>query len=250
MSLTNERPILAIHGSASSGAQWRHLIAALDGERIVLAPDLPGYGKNATSTELSAPDRFDWLGDVIQSLGGEFDLVAHSFGGAIAMRLAEQYREHIGHVVLYEPIVPRDGGPSMRALKSLWSTMASSTVEEAIELFCTFWSGEGVWAMMSDGARNRLAASYETILLDFEQAFGGKVCLPTQAFAGPLTILRGDASPTVARHMTEHLAKLYPQADIHVLRGLGHFAPVTAPVRVNDAIRECLSCTANSRRAA
>lgn len=250
MSRTKERPILAIHGSASSGAQWQSLISELDGERIVLAPDLPGYGKNAGSTELSAPERFDWLGEVIHSLGGQFDLVGHSFGGAIALRLAEQHPEHIGQVVLYEPVAPHVGGSATRTLRSLWTDMKSANIEDAMERFCTFWSGEDAWAMMSDRARNRLAEYYEMILLDFEQAFGGEVCLPRQSFAGPLTILRGDASPAVARHMAEQLTTLYPQADMRLLKGLGHFAPVTAPDRINKAIQECLAYADASKKAA
>lgn len=44
--------VLAIHGSASSGAQWQPLIDELDGQRIVLAPDLPGYGPAAEADEV------------------------------------------------------------------------------------------------------------------------------------------------------------------------------------------------------
>ena len=113
------------------------------------------------------------------------------------MRLAEQYPERIGHVAPYEPIAPHNEGPSMHALKSLWSKMKTSTTEKAMQLFCTFWSDKKAWLNMSERARNRLASSHETILLDFEQAFGGKVCLPQQHYKGLLTILRGDASPIV-----------------------------------------------------
>ena len=244
------RPLLAIHGSASSGAQWRHLITELEGERIVLAPDLPGYGKNRASADLSVPERFDWLGEAILSLGGPFDLVGHSFGGAVAMRLAEQHPDHVSTVVVYEPVTPTDDAASMRALRSLWSDMALSTIDQAARLFCAFWSGEDVWENMDQQAKRRLMAAYETILLDFEQAFGGQVCLPQHAYKGPLTILRGDASPAVARHMAEHLAARYPQADIQVLKGRGHLAPVIAPQAVNDVIRAYLSGAARSQEAA
>ena len=249
MAQHKQNPILAIHGSASSGSQWRRLIQEFEGERIVLAPDLPGYGKNTGSPDLAAPERFDWLSDIIKSLGGKFDLVGHSFGGAIAMRLAEQHRDQISNVVLYEPVMPHEGGAGVGALKSLWSKMELASVDEAMDLFCSFWSGNGTWAAMSEPAQARLIEAYETILLDFEQAFGGQVCLPIQAYTGALTILRGDTSPEVARHMSETLAALYPQAEIVQLHGLGHFAPVVEPDRVNAAIRACLGCAKNARNA-
>lgn len=254
MSTITARPILAIHGSASSGAQWQTLINEFDGERIVLAPDLPGYGKNAASPDLAAPERFDWLGEVIQSLGGQFELIGHSFGGAIAIRLANQHPGRISNVVLYEPIVPprKDAGDRspMQDLNALWSRMECVDAETAMEMFCAFWADEGCWRNMSARNQKRLAADYATIMLDFKQVFGGEVCLDDGAYQGPLTILRGDASPPVACHMTETLATLYPQAEVRTLEGLGHLAPATHAEQVNAVFRQCLKRSDEASEAA
>lgn len=249
MSRKKKHPVLAIHGSASSGAQWQSLIKELEGERVVLAPDLPGYGKHTICNDITPSQRFDWLGEVMLSLGDKFNLVGHSFGGAVAMRLAEQYPERVDHVVLFEPVTPHDDVRGIHKLKSLWSRMKVAETDNAMDMFCSFWSADGTWAAMSKRAQTRLIDAYETIMLDFEQAFGGHVCLPTNAYKGPLTILRGDASPDVARYMSEQLAASYPQAKVHLLQGIGHFAPVIAPNRVNTAIRAHLGCNKSARRA-
>jgi len=35
-------PVVALHGSANSGSQWRSLVEYLEGSFQVLTPDLPG----------------------------------------------------------------------------------------------------------------------------------------------------------------------------------------------------------------
>ena len=41
------RPVIALHGSASTGAQWRSLVGYLEGRFRIFTPDLPGYGASA-----------------------------------------------------------------------------------------------------------------------------------------------------------------------------------------------------------
>ena len=39
-------PVIALHGSASTGAQWRSLAGYLEGRFQIFTPDLPGYGQS------------------------------------------------------------------------------------------------------------------------------------------------------------------------------------------------------------
>ncbi len=238
------RPILAIHGSASSGAIWQNLAKDLEGERIVIAPDLPGYGKNASTYERCAAERFDWLGEVIDSLGGPIDIIGHSFGGCVAMRLANQHPERIGQIILYEPIIPAGAegveGTPMEELQKLWTDMRDNDVETAMGHFCDFWSGKGSWHQMSERAQSRLAASYESIILDFQQMFGGELSVASPSYDGSITLLCGDRSPPVVGYMADQLSNAHPQATKRLLNGLSHLAPVSNAHQVNSAIRNCL----------
>lgn len=250
VSICEQRPILALHGSASSGAIWQPLIKSLQGDRIVLAPDLPGYGANADMSELDASERFGWLGEAICTLGGEFDLVGHSFGGAVAMVLANQYPDRVRSVVLYEPIVPPNrqmkDAPEVQDLWSLWTSMLRLEIDEAMALFCDFWSGEGCWDRINDRAKSRLINDYASVMLDFRQVFTGQMDVAEQIYTGPISLLCGDASHPIAVAMSKRLSQQYGQASLELIDALGHLGPVTHPEIVAQHFKTALESTSQT----
>ena len=88
--MTSE-PVVLLHCSGSSGAQWRSLAAQLDARHQVLMPDLIGYGASASwggsgtfcLAEETAPVR-----SILGRLNEPVHLVGHSYGGAVALHLA------------------------------------------------------------------------------------------------------------------------------------------------------------------
>ena len=180
--------VLAIHGSASSGAQRQPLIDEQDGQRIVLAPDLPGYGPAAEADIQAMPDRFSWLSDVMKSVGGPFDLIGHSFGGAVALMLANRNPHLINSVSLYEPVVPvaseQNAENLIEQFRGLWKLMRRLDPAAAMQVFCDFWSHPGHWSNLSEKAHINLARQYQVVMHDFAQAFGGSCITSTVATRG------------------------------------------------------------------
>ena len=85
------RPVVAIHGIASAGMVWRELRGAL-GRRVV-ATDLRGHGDSQWSpdgTYGSADAAADIAGVIAKLDLGEVDVIGHSWGGLIAMSLADR----------------------------------------------------------------------------------------------------------------------------------------------------------------
>lgn len=79
-------PLVLLHGGAGSWRHWLPTIEAFRGERMVVAPDLPGLGESADVPEgaedggagIVAAGLATVLGDTARA-----DLVGFSFGGAI-----------------------------------------------------------------------------------------------------------------------------------------------------------------------
>lgn len=86
-------PLVLLHGGAGSWRHWLPTIEAFRGERMVVAPDLPGLGESADvpdeatdgAASIVAVGLAEVLGDTAAA-----DVVGFSFGGAIGGMVAAQ----------------------------------------------------------------------------------------------------------------------------------------------------------------
>lgn len=100
--------MVCLHASASSSGQRRALTERLAGSRRVIAADLYGYGQSPAWPHdrlLTVADEMRLLAPVWQEAGDCFDLVGHSYGGAIALYAALAHPERIRTLTLYEPVL-------------------------------------------------------------------------------------------------------------------------------------------------
>ncbi|MEK6441583.1 alpha/beta fold hydrolase [Pseudonocardia sp. T1-2H] len=83
--------LLLVHGHEQSATSWRWVIPALARTHRVLALSLPGHGDSAPAVGGYAPgaDLAPFLAEFLDTLAvGPLDVVGHSAGGAVALRLA------------------------------------------------------------------------------------------------------------------------------------------------------------------
>lgn len=104
---SNGQTVVLLHGRNFPSSYWEPTIQALtDAGYRVVAPDQIGFGKSSKPTFAYS---FDAMARatiaLLDSLHVErFDLVGHSMGGMLAVRLARAYSPRIDHLVLYSPI--------------------------------------------------------------------------------------------------------------------------------------------------
>ncbi len=84
-----KRPAVLIHGLADTARTWNRIAPALARDRRLYALDLPGHGRSSRYDGSYDVDFYAHLvSDWIRSLDlHEFDLIGHSLGGGISMRI-------------------------------------------------------------------------------------------------------------------------------------------------------------------
>src|ERR1700760_50219 len=104
---SNGRTVVLLHGRNFPSSYWEPTIKALTeaGYRVI-APDQIGFGKSSKPTfAYNFDDMARATIALIDSLHVDrFDLVGHSMGGMLAVRLARAYGPRIDRLVLYSPI--------------------------------------------------------------------------------------------------------------------------------------------------
>ena len=103
----NGRTVVLLHGRNFPSSYWEPVIKTLTaaGFRVVV-PDQIGFGK---SSKQSGELHFDVLARntvaLLDSLHiGQFDIVAHSMGGMLGVRMARVYPDRVTHLLLTAPI--------------------------------------------------------------------------------------------------------------------------------------------------
>lgn len=102
--------ILAIHGLTGHGQRWQHLAEDHLAEFGVAAPDLLGHGRSSWAAPWSIDANVKELAALLEESAEQPVLVvAHSFGGAVALHLAASHPDLVAALVLLDPAIALDG---------------------------------------------------------------------------------------------------------------------------------------------
>ena len=247
------RTIVLLHSSASSGRQWECLVETLKTGFRVHPVDLHGHGRQPawrgdspfTLTDEAA------LVEPLLAEAGSAHIVGHSYGAAVALKLATLYPKRVRSLVAYEPVMFRwliDEAPRDRPVQeivavasSIRDRLANGDEHSAARRFIDFWSGTGVWESLPDGKRESIATRMRSVLRHFDALFREPLQRAHLASLGmPMLFLTGAQTVDVTRRIGRLLRDAHPHAHHEMLHGMGHMGPITHAAEVNRRIVEFL----------
>ena len=101
-------PLLAIHGITGHARRWERLATEGWPARRTFAVDLRGHGFSPWEPPWSLEQLVDDVLDTLDDLGaGAVDLVGHSYGGAVGLRLLAREPHRLRRLVLLDPGLAR-----------------------------------------------------------------------------------------------------------------------------------------------
>jgi len=244
-------PVVLIHCSSASSAEWESLRNTLDEDFRVIASDQWGCGESDPWTgqsEFNLAQEAAPIFDIIGRIGDAVHLIGHSYGGGVALHIAREHPDLIRSLTLIEPSafhLLRAGNPENRTLFREISSVAD-TVREAVlsgdcwggmARFVDYWNGEGAWNAMSQKARIKLGRNLSKVVLDFYALFEEPALLEDYAALSiPTLLLCGECSPAPSCRIIEILASSMPHSRAVQIQGAGHMSPFTHSDTVNAAI--------------
>lgn len=242
---TGARKVLALHCSLAHGGVWGGLELP---DVAVIAPDLLGHG---------ALPLWDGAGDyhadctrAVIALArdeGPMDVIGHSSGAMVALRMALEVPDLVRSLVLIEPVLfaaARAAGAAAfgvheAAFAPFDAALAAGDMAGATAFFHRYWSGTD-FATLPAGLRaymtariNLIPAQLDVMMNDAAGLLGH---MRLESLGVPVLLMEGATSPPVMAAIQGELARRLPQVSRVVVDGAGHMAPMTHRAQVSVTI--------------
>ncbi|WP_284617792.1 alpha/beta fold hydrolase [Aquabacterium humicola] len=249
--------VVCLHSSTGSQGQWRALGDRLADRAEVLTPDLYGHGRSpawpagvASTLDVDAGAVMSLARAQRPGLAREgLHLVGHSYGAAVALRIALRHPQLVRSLTVYEPVLvgllaPEAGAPVDPALdeirdiaRSVAALVRAGELATAAQVFVAYWGGAGAWHAMSEVQQATIVHRIPTIPRHFDALFAARADNRLwQRLQMPVWLLHGSATRASARAVAERLATLLPCVQREQIAGAGHLGPITHAAAVADAM--------------
>jgi pimeloyl-ACP methyl ester carboxylesterase len=250
-------PLLLLHGHEQGATTWRWVIPALARTHRVLALSLPGHGESGPAADAHAPgaDLAPFVAAFLSALGVEppVDLVGHSAGGAIALRLALADPARIRTLTLVDsaglgrevhPLLAVDTLPVIGELAVMISRMPGGdlarTSMSAAMLFAQPWRVPGAF-ITEQHALSRRPGQLEASTAMARALFGpyGQRQILTgrlPALTTPTLVVWGDRDYLLPVQQAHAAVKNLPHGQLSVFPDCGHLPHVEHPGRFADVL--------------
>ncbi|WP_244437622.1 alpha/beta fold hydrolase [Roseivivax isoporae] len=245
--------MLFLHCALAHSGAWKGVAERLSDRIDAVAPDMPGHGRSA-----------DWDGtgdlhDVVTGIAGSFlddgslgtpvHLVGHSFGGTVALRLAEAHPDRVASLTLVEPVLfaaarghaPEAFAGHVAEFGPIRAAFDAGRREEAARIFTTLWGDPARgWDDLSAAQRAALGAGMAYVLATdgalMEDSRGLLAPGRPEAVTAPTLLIRGAETRPVVAGIHAGLEARLPNAREVVVPQAGHMVPITHPDAVAGAL--------------
>lgn len=230
--------VVLVHGTMDRSSSFARVARHLEGFRVVRY-DRRGY---AHSLALGPPASFDdQVADLLAVLDAEAPAPAvvfgHSYGGTIALALAERHPERLAAAVVYEcplPWLPWWPGDSAGAQ----AVAHADDPEGAGEAFMRRMVGDRRWERLPPSTRDARRAEGATLVAEIAQVRPPHPApVDLSAITVPVVAAHGTDGPVHHHRAPEVVADEVPGARLEVVEGAGHGVHLTHPAEVARLVR-------------
>ena len=240
-----KQPLALIHCALGRASAWRPFLNALGGSVSPLLIELPGHGLAEDYDESR-----DYADQAIELALDEMPseavpLIGHSFGAALALRIAVERPYRVSSLVLVEPVM-------FAAVKDRWAhdkitrdmapfykKIEAGSAATAVREFHKIW-GQGEWEDLPSEERSYIMSRIglipagDTLLMDDRTGILGPGRL--EELDMPVTFVDGGDSHAVMAEIISTIGDRIPDAEWVTVPDAAHMLPITHPERLAEAV--------------
>lgn len=240
-----QRPGLALHCMMGNGRYWGPIAERLQGRLDLRGFDMPGHGRSDDWAPAEGdPDLHTAVTRVAAAMiDRPLDLIGHSFGATVALRIAVAAPEAVRSLTLIEPVLFAAAGNDAQDDIALTGRMGELLAEgrevEAARAFLSIWGQQPAEdprpiAQQQLARQIRMVAEGNDVLIhDAAQILRAS---GLEAIDAPVMLISGEDSPPVIPAIAEALAARLPDVGRASVPGAGHMLPITHADAVADLI--------------
>lgn len=242
------RPVLMLHGLGASLYTWRHLVPRLARKHRVITVDLKGFGRSEKPFDLaySPHHHADLIVAFIRRTRlRDITLVGHSYGGAIALIVAEKLRaageRRLRNMILMNapafpqkptsfisfmktPVVPYAVLTAIPPELATWLSLEPGNIlrtslEDIRAYARPFWLPAARHALITT-ARQIVPGNLKTIISGYRR------------LRHPALVIWCDGDTVVPLSTGKRLVRTLPNARLKVIKGCGHAPQDEQPAKL------------------
>lgn len=249
-------PLALIHCALGRAASWRPFLNALGGPVSPLLIELPGHGLAEDYDESR-----DFTDQAVELALDEMPshavpLIGHSFGAAVALRIAVERPYRVSSLTLVEPVffAAAKGravhDKMMRDLAPFISKIEAGSTATASRAFHDLW-GEGSWDDLAHEDRTYIMSRIGLVTKGHSLIMEDRPNLLApgrlEDLDMPVTFVDGGDSHPVIAEIISALGDRIPDADWVTVPDARHMLPMTHPARLVEATKDRLFLEATDR---
>jgi pimeloyl-ACP methyl ester carboxylesterase len=250
-----------LHGQPGSGSDWRQVADLLPGELVTVALDRPGYGTSRQAAGGFAANARAIVAELDARGVERAVLVGHSYGGGVALALAQLAPERVEALVLLASVGPG----CLTGWDRLLAAPVAGEVCAVAAWWLTPWLARASLAAMARRRGRPFAADEHVNLrlwgsvhhdhgpvwrsfLTEQRALARELDGLTAALpevTQPVLVVADPHDTLIPSRTTHQLAAALPNARVQLLHQVGHHLPLRGAPLVAAAIVQFLTTLDN-----